>query len=225
MLPEPLDGQRPVADPAGLIDHLLHAHELDRQRLAERIHDDPMQALVAVGLRMQLLAARLPEAEREHMNEVTEAVSAAMTTLRGLVTSLRPRALELGTLEEMLRAYVLHAAEEWALDGQVDYLVADELESRVVLTAFRLTQIAVEDVRRRGSATRLTVTVRPDHGGLLTEVGDNGPHDGQPEGAELSSRMMREWALSGGGWWESEASATGTTVRFWLPLRLLEATP
>src|SRR5690606_14543024 len=69
VLPEPLDGQRPVADPAGLIDHLLHAHELDRQRLAERIHDDPMQALVAGRLGLQHLAPLLPEAEREHTNE------------------------------------------------------------------------------------------------------------------------------------------------------------
>jgi len=223
--PESGDGRRPVPDPGGLIDHLLHAHELERQWLAERIHDDPMQALVAVGLRMQLLAARLGEAERKQMTEVTDAVSSAMATLRGLLTYLRPRALEHKKLEAILRTYLENATDDWHVDGQLDYRVPEEPESRVVLTLFRLTQIAVEDVRRRGSATQLRIAVRPEDDGLLTEVIDNGPYDGQPEGAGLSTREMREWALSGGGWWESETSATGTTVRFWLPLTLVDTSP
>src|SRR5690606_40321281 len=110
--PESGDGRRPVPDPGGLIDHLLHAHELERQWLAERIHDDPMQALVAVGLRMQLLAARLGEAERKQMTEVTDAGSSAMATLRGLLTYLRPRALEAQQLAASPRPYLATATHD-----------------------------------------------------------------------------------------------------------------
>ncbi|MGH3434449.1 MAG: hypothetical protein ACRDQB_16605, partial [Thermocrispum sp.] len=126
----------------------------------------------------------------------------------------------------ILKAYLEQAGEEWPIDARLDYRVAEEPGSRVVLTIFRVLQAALDDVRRRAEATEVLVTVSRVDDGLLTEVRDNGPHrgGGQPTEADLSVLEMQERALSGAGWWErdgqGEPGGTGNAVRFWLPLRL-----
>lgn len=229
--PEPAGEQRPAADAGTLVEHLIHAQELERQRLAERIHDDPMQALVAVGLRMQLLASRLPADERDGLDELNDAVSSAMGTLRGLLTALRPRALDHERLGFILEAYLEQATEDWDIEADLDYRVAEEPASRVVLTIFRVVQAALENVRRYARATTVVVKVSPQGDGLLTEVRDNGrgwnaavtAGEVQPADTDLGLLEMRERVLSGAGWWElASVEGAGSMVRFWLPLRLPE---
>lgn len=225
-----MDSAAPVPSPDGdagvLIEHLLQAQEIERQRIAERIHDDPMQALVAVGLRMQLLATRLPPGEQLGMDELNDAVSAAMSTLRGLLVALRPRALDHERLGFILEAYLEQATEGWEIDAELDYRVEDEPPSRVVLTVFRVVQSALDNVRKHARATRVLVKVTQVDGGVLTEVVDNGTGSSrrgrvQPGEHELGLLEMQERALSAAGWWELDGGdGSGSTVRFWLPMTL-----
>lgn len=204
-----------------LIEHLIHAQELERQRIAERIHDDPMQALVAVGLRMQLLASRLPPDERAGMEELNDAVSSAMHTLRGLLVALRPRALDHERLGFILEAYLEQVTEDWQIEAELDYRVTTEPSSRLVLTVFRIVQEALDNVRRHAKASSVVVKVTSVDDGLLTEVSDNGTGlgSGSPADTDLGLMEMRERALSAAGWLELvSGDGSGATVRFWLPL-------
>jgi signal transduction histidine kinase len=219
----------PDGDASGLIEHLISAQELAWQRIAERIHDDPMQALVAVGLRMQLLASRLPPGEVSGLDELNDAVSSAMSTLRGLLVALRPRALDHERLGFILEAYLEQTTEDWEIEAELDYEVTEEPPSRIVLTVFRVVQSALDNVRKHAKATQVVVKVSSVDGGLLTEVSDNGTGSArhgkvQPADTDLGLLEMRERALSAAGWWELDAGdGSGSTVRFWLPLTLPEA--
>lgn len=214
-------GQSADGDVGGLIEHLIHAQELERQRIAERIHDDPMQALVAVGLRMQLLAARLPAEERAGMEQLNDAVSSAMSTLRGLLVALRPRALDHERLGFILEAYLEQVTEDWDIETELDYRVTTEPSSRIVLTVFRIVQEALENVRKHAKATSVLVRVNSVDDGVLTEVRDNGGGiaKDRPTDDDLGLMEMRERALSAAGWLELDGgSGAGAAVRFWLPL-------
>lgn len=219
----------PDGDASGLIEHLISAQELAWQRIAERIHDDPMQALVAVGLRMQLLASRLPPGEVSGLDELNDAVSSAMSTLRALLVALRPRALDHERLGFILEAYLEQTTEDWEIDAELDYEVTEEPSSRIVLTVFRVVQSALDNVRKHAKATQVVVKVSSVDDGLLTEVSDNGTGSArygkvQPADTDLGLLEMRERALSAAGWWELDAgNGSGSTVRFWLPLKLPEA--
>src|SRR5919106_882852 len=56
--------------------------ELERRRIATEIHDDPVQAMTAVEMRLESLRRRLEGAEAETLDEVTVAVQEALANVR-----------------------------------------------------------------------------------------------------------------------------------------------
>lgn len=214
-------------DADAIIEQLVIAQELERQRLAELIHDDPIQALVAVRLRIQLLAGRLAEPERARLESLDDAVALGMAALRRLESELHPRALRHARLGPALQAYLDHLADDIGIDATLDYQVESEPPQRVMLTVFRIVQEAIDYVLRRADAAQVEVRVLGSDGGLLTEVRHKG------DGAQRSDRgepadgrlAMAERAHAVGGWWQVDnGAAGGASVRFWVPLSVRAAT-
>ncbi|MFC7718750.1 sensor histidine kinase [Nonomuraea recticatena] len=52
--------ERTLDERGRLLAHLVQAQEMERRRIAWDVHDDTIQSMVAVGMRLQLLASRLP---------------------------------------------------------------------------------------------------------------------------------------------------------------------
>ncbi|WP_158891817.1 histidine kinase [Amycolatopsis anabasis] len=63
--------------------------ETERRAIADELHDDPVQTMVATGMRLQLLAGRIPEPDRAQVLELGAAVQDAVQRLRALVARLR----------------------------------------------------------------------------------------------------------------------------------------
>jgi PAS domain S-box-containing protein len=208
-----------------LLNHLVEAQELERRRIAWDVHDDSIQAMVAVGMRLQLLAGRLPEDHQEMVGQLAESTRASVGRLRGLVANLRPTTIEQHGLMPALAGYLQDVVAPWGLETSLSSDLTHEPPTPVAITLFRICQEALTNVHKHAHATRADITLHSKDGGILARVSDDGV--GIPDVvADDSYRHfglleMRERAEIAGGWWSVSGSPEGgTTVQFWLPTAL-----
>ncbi|WP_257902501.1 PAS domain-containing sensor histidine kinase [Saccharothrix obliqua] len=206
-----------------LVTHLVEAQELERRRIAWDVHDDSIQSMVAVGMRLQLLADRLGEEHAPTVRRLDDAVRTAVDRLRLLVFRLRPPEIADRGLVRAITAYLADAAPAFGLD----HVVRDELEREppadTAVTIYRIFQEALANVHKHARASTVEVRLSTVDRGTLVEVSDDGV--GVVMSADLQAGLehfgmieMRERAETAGGWWTFAARpGGGTSVRFWLP--------
>jgi len=207
-----------------LLSHLVHAQELERRRIAWDVHDDSIQSMVAVGMRLQLLAGRLPEEHRAMLDKLDDAVRATISRLRTLVFQLRPTSIDRHGLVATLNDFLRDVVTGW---GVVPVLHHEELTeeppTETAITIFRICQEAITNVRKHAGAGSLDIYLSTMDGGTMTRVVDDGIGFSQPETPpepmeHFGLIEMRERAETAGGWWTVVGSPEkGTTVEFWLP--------
>jgi PAS domain S-box-containing protein len=212
-----------------LLARLVKAQEEERQRVANDIHDDSIQIMTAVGLRLAVLRSQFedPAAERT-LTSAEETVALAIQRLRRLLFELHPMSLDSSGLAAAISDYACLMEE----DGGPELLLDDRLdaeppvESRTIL--YRIAQEALANVRKHARAAHVWVTLWPEGGGVRVKIRDDGI------GFDLASRpnsglghvgmpSMRERAALAGGWMRIDsAPGAGTTVDYWIP-RLVAA--
>jgi PAS domain S-box-containing protein len=207
-----------------LLGHLVQAQELERRRIAWDVHDDSIQSMVAVGMRLQLLAGRLPAEHQKTLAALDDAVRATVTRLRSLVFQLRPTAIDRHGLVSALVDYLHDVVTGWHIEPRLhhDDLV-QEPPTETAITIFRICQEAVTNVHKHADATKLDIYLSTVDNGTLTRVVDDGVgytmRGTRPDSMEHYGLIeMRERAETAGGWWSVTGEpGRGTTVEFWLP--------
>jgi signal transduction histidine kinase len=205
-----------------LLSHIVTAQEEERARIAGDVHDDPVQRVVAISMRLQLLRGTLSDpAPIEVIDKLLDSVKTCMHSMRHLLFELRTPTLD----EQGLGAAIRECLEE--KEPTFAYRIEDLLgsqppaETRIVL--YRIAQEALTNISKHAEATEVSVRIAPHEGGCLVEIRDDGlgfsgdvPRASAPGHLGLSS--MRERAELAGGWCEIHSLAgDGTTVKFWLP--------
>jgi signal transduction histidine kinase len=202
------------------------ASELERRRWARELHDDSLQELAAVKLRLGALARTKPDDLPAAVAQAIEHVDASIQAMRNLITDMRPASLDQLGVEPALEALV----ERWSAlsairtDLYVDLRLAggDEqtrLAPSVETTVYRVVQEALTNVAKHAEATRVTITVVERDGAVEIAVTDNGrgfKANGATDGFGLIG--IRERVRLAGGRHEIESQpGQGTTVHAWLP--------
>ena len=149
-----------------LLEHLVVAQESERERIANDIHDDPIQNMTAVQLRLGSIAisADTSSQQRKTLELAQETVGTSIKRLRSMLFELRPRALDSGHLLDAVRDYLANVR---AFDDETTYILDGELEvepnSTEATIAYRLIQEAVANARRHAQATtvRIRIDTRP----------------------------------------------------------------
>jgi PAS domain S-box-containing protein len=213
------------ADRARLLAGIVRAQEAERAEIAGDIHDDSIQAMTAVGLRLQTLRRHLldDETARADFAKLEETVQAAITRLRRLLFELRPRTLDQEGVAAALRLYLQDLGEEAGIAASLDdrLTVEPSGEGRIVL--YRIAQEALTNVRKHARASRVDVTLEQRDGGYLVRVVDDGVgftavDTLQDVPGHLGLPAMRERAEMSEGWLRVDSRpGAGTTVEFWLP--------
>jgi PAS domain S-box-containing protein len=210
-----------------LLAGIVSAQEEERRRIAGDIHDDPIQKMTAVAMRLDLVRRDHPElASDQGFASLTSSVQLAIARLRHLMFDLRPYMLDRDGLVTALHAYL---ADQEALGAGPVYSLDDRLKSEphsdIRVTMYRIVQEALINVRKHARATRADVRLLDEGDGYLIEVCDDGVGF-SPEGTvdsplgHLGLTAMRERAEMAGGWLKvSSDPGRGTTVRVWLPSR------
>jgi PAS domain S-box-containing protein len=217
--------RRTIQQRRELARRLEDAQEEERRRIASDIHDDSIQVMSAVDMRLQILAQLGPAAITvKELDEVQATVKEAIERLRHLLFELRPLALDRDGLVVALRQYVEHAAAEvgWAWE------VTDELEAEpppdLRAIVYRIAQEAIGNARKHAQASRLDVIVAGDASGLSVTVRDDGRgfdpmQVSQPLPGHLGlSTMVERAELTGGHCRITTAPGAGTTIEVWLPV-------
>jgi PAS domain S-box-containing protein len=170
--------QRQVAYQRGLLHHLHEAQEAERQRIAADIHDDTVQVMAAVNIRLQSLRRALepvlPPERIAELEALDGSVREATARLRRLLVELDQPTVE---DDDVLRA--LQVTADAALSGggpPAEVLVDVENEpSPIVARALvRVAHEALTNVRKHARATSVAVRLEQHAGEYVLRVVDDG---------------------------------------------------
>lgn len=203
---------------------LLQAQERERALIARELHDDLTQRLAVLAIdagRAEAAAvdpglAGTLRALREQLVRVSEDVHA-------IAYQLHPSILEELGLAEALRAEVERRRRQSRLDIALALEpLPDGIGRETELCLFRVAQEALHNAIRHAGASRASVRLRPQDGGLLLAVSDDGVgfEPATPKaGRHLGLASMRERMRSVNGTVDIDsAPGSGTTVVAWAPV-------
>jgi DNA-binding response OmpR family regulator len=210
--------RRVDAERRKLLTRLVDAEERQRVELASLVHEDQIQHMTAVGLRLSMIRAKLTEdgAMADDLAELERTVSSSIASLRHLLFELRPPSLDRDGLRVALLEYLGRAPDGGGLDHTVEDRLEQEPPANVRLVVYRVLQEALARLRRSGRARHVAVTLRTRDGGLSATV----RHDGaSPISDEQDGSAIRERVELAGGWLRTHEEADGDSVfEFWLPM-------
>jgi signal transduction histidine kinase len=220
------DLRREQAERRVLAAAIVSAQEAERRRVAEDLHDGPVQGLVAVGLMLDALSEEISSASPQAISDVAAAASAAREAVRDLrraISDLHPMSLEELGFASATRSLVQRL--EWrGIEVSVDVAGADALSETRRTVAFRIVQEAVANILRHAEATRVQIGSRAEGDAVVIEVRDDGrgfdPGDRRPRVAEghLGLAAIEERAALAGGHLEVASSGgRGTVLTLTLP--------
>ena len=202
---------------------LVDAHEDERRTIAADIHDDSLQILAAVGLRLHTLRRRVDdEAARGTLDAVEQMVGTAVSRLRGLMFNLRPPGLDHGDLLGTIRDRLIQVRQDEGIEYSLAGSEPGALTTAARVTLYRVAQEAIANVVKHASASHIGVSVEERDDGCLMRITDDGAGLGaavdNPPG-HLGLPSMRQRTEVAGGWLRVESGAPrGTAVTAWVPL-------
>src|SRR6476661_1403854 len=140
-----LDGS---SERSELFADFVSAGELERRRVAESIHDDSIQVIAAMGMRLQMLRRAIDDPDQLGLlTEAERAVQLSISRLRHLVYELHPPGLE----QEGLAVALALALDALERDSGLDYRLDDQFASQPAIPQsailFRISQEALANVR------------------------------------------------------------------------------
>ncbi|MET9631478.1 PAS domain-containing sensor histidine kinase [Lentzea sp. NPDC006480] len=208
--------EQQLTDRRRLLAHLVEAQEQERQRIAWDVHDDTIQAMVAVDMRLQLLARKLPQEHRDTVDQLDGAVRSAISRLRNLVFRVRPPGIERQGLRDALATYLADTAMMAEIHNELEREPGDD----AAITIFRICQEALTNIRKHARASSAAVHLSTVDRGFLVRVVDDGVGIAglDSNSGHFGLIEMRERAEAAGGWCTvSSPEGGGTVVEFWLP--------
>jgi signal transduction histidine kinase len=160
----------------------IASSERERQRWARELHDETLQELGALNVMQEsALQVEDPDLMRRALANSKEQVGRIITGLQGLITELRPAALDQLGPEAAVEVLVDRIRERSGLDVTLDVDLAFEagrLPTRhtpeLEATIYRLVQEAMTNVAKHAQATRARIKVEEDERSVTVTVEDDG---------------------------------------------------
>jgi two-component system, NarL family, sensor histidine kinase UhpB len=192
---------------------VLAAHESERLRIAQELHDEVGQTLTAVLLQLSRVEERLPADVRGELSEAQEAARDSLEDVRRIATDLRPETLNDLGLASALAALTDGFGRRTGLRVERRIQGAlPPLSSEAELVVYRVAQEALTNVARHAgcetaelrlvsNGERLTLTVR-DYGRGLPggyRADGNGMRGMRERAGLIGAQLALERAIDGAG--------------------------
>jgi signal transduction histidine kinase len=164
-----------------LLAQVMTAGDRDRREIAQQLHDQSLQSLLAAYQELLEAAPGRAGVTRAH-----EVLAGAIDRLREAVVALHPVTLERGGLEQALGAVARDAERHGGFECELDVDEAAAGDQAALLLACARELLA--NVARHADARRVRVSVRVEGDELLLEVVD----DGRGIESERADRALAE---------------------------------
>lgn len=194
---------------------LLTAQDEERRRIAHTLHDDLIQTLAAIKLRLTPQKDRLGPGA---YNEVCEIIDRSIEQTRSLAYSVSPPLLDDLGLVPSLERLAESVAAESGIEVEVEAHLPQRPHVGVESLLFFAAQEAMQNVVRHANADRVNLDLRAEEKTLRLAVRDDGVgcHPDDPQG--LGLRGIRERVeVSGGAFSIRQAAGGGTIVTVEVP--------
>jgi signal transduction histidine kinase len=200
-----------------LVNQVMAAEDQGRRRIAQLIHDDSLQTLLAANQDLIEAAPGRAQVQRAH-----EVVEAAIARLREAMLALHPVTLEQGGFEQALGAVARQAARQGGFE--IELHVAPEALGREDELLLAVARELLNNAARHSQATEVSVAVRNSGGALELAIADDGrgmpserPSQALAEG-HIGLASVNERVRAAGGEFELSSSEAGTRATARLPL-------
>lgn len=208
---------------------LLDSEENERQRLAQELHDGPLQELHSLDFKLVAMARQLSDTQQQaQLSEMRSTLRQLARHLRAICQDLRPPALTPFGVSVVLRSF----AEAFQQNHRELTVVVDldddgqRLSERARLALYRICQHGMRNVAQHAEATRVYVGLRMAEDHVLLCIEDNGqgfpvPDDWMPmvEQGKYGLLGCVERAEAVGGHVTVESSpSSGTRLHVIVPL-------
>lgn len=206
-----------------LLRRLVQAQEEERQRIAADIHDDSVQTMAVVSMRLETLRRKVEDAKNlKVVEDLQEDVALAIDRLRHLLFELTPQALEAEGLGAALTVYLRDLEKDAGIKSTLNDAMISEPPHETGLLVYRISQEILANVRKHAKATHVKVDLNSHEGGIRISIADNGvgfvPEETHQQLGHLGLSSIRQRAETAGGWATIESEpGVGTTVEFWVP--------
>ena len=206
-----------------LLEHLVKAQEEERHRIAADLHDDVVQLMTAINLRLEVVRKRDGSAGDGNVDALQQLVAQSVRRLRELLFELHPPTLDEYGLAAALRVQLDQFTASTGITAQLRTDITQEPEANARTVLYRIAQEALQNVRKHAEARSVALELTTVSGGTQVLLRDDGR--GLPSGfssqspsGHLGLTAMEERARLAGGWWRiSGADEGGTAVEFWVP--------
>lgn len=219
--------RRYADDVRSLVNRLVQAQEAERRRVADELHDLIGQNLTALGIDLQALKQRLQSGgdliAGPRLDAMAVLVETTIDAIRGVMTDLRPAALEEFGLLPALRWHASVFSERTGIKVTTHATgAAVRLSRDAELAVFRIVQETLTNVAKHSGAANVKIAIRYGDGVALT-VEDDGRGFTEAPSTRNSKRggfgltTMRERAEAYGGRLRIESPGRGTRVVLEMP--------
>ena len=149
--------------------------ESERKSLARELHDDTIQALIALNQRIQLALLNTPKEKNSPMSELQSLVEQTMTNLRRMIRGLRPIYLEdlglVASLEMLVREIEQSSNLPIAFTTRGQ---EQRLDPKSEMSIYRMVQESLNNVVHHAHASQAWVDLEFVENRLFVKIRDNG---------------------------------------------------
>ena len=201
-----------------LAERMLSEQE-ERRRVAELLHDGPIQQLSAISQMLDAGLGELESGDGERAKEIfarsLDLARDAARDLRQLSDDLEPRVLHEVGFASAAAALARRLSSRHDVEIGLDVAAAEDLGENAAVALYQILREATEQAMRRGTLTRVEISVlATDAGGVELVVADDGP----PERRATVLEGLAERAATLNGRFSSEIRyPRGSTVRIEVP--------
>jgi signal transduction histidine kinase len=203
---------------------VLRGHEEERQRIAQELHDEPVQALIHLCRRLDLLAEETSaDPVRAGIVEARGLAAAISENLRRLSKGLRPPSLDDLGLVAAVRQLATDLQKRHGLKVRLRVTgTPTRLEGSTELGFFRIAQEALNNIERHSEATVVEIALSYTRRLIKLSIHDDGRgFESRTDWARTGSLglagMQERAALLGGELKVESQPGQGTTVRMSIP--------
>jgi signal transduction histidine kinase len=196
----------------------LRAERDERRRLAELVHDGPVQHLAAIGQMLDAASSAFEAGDATDaqalVTRAREIVREAAADLRELIASYEPAALHEDGLAAAVAELADRVGRRRGVAVSIDLPAAGLLGESARSGLYQLVREALDEAIRRGPPEHVTMSLaQTATGGVMLVVTD----DGAQERRQIVLDALADRAGELNGTFAHERTDTATTIRITLP--------